>query len=66
MQRIKTLPRSKLLPLSKNYENSVKSYDQKHDFSVILVAILNLDNLYEQKRKNCTGNTFDTNRLVII
>ena len=39
---------------------------KKHDLSAILAAILNLDNLYEQKSKNCAGNTFGTNRLVII
>ena len=44
----------------------IESYDQKHDLSAILAAILNLDNLFEQKSKNCAGNTFGTNRLVII
>ena len=39
---------------------------KKNDLSAILTAILNLNNYYEQESKNCGGNTFSTNRLVII
>ena len=43
-----------------------ESYDQKHDLSAILAAILNLDNLYEQTSTKCVGDTFGTNILVLL